>query len=119
LFFSTFLVCKIITSNGIMNALYLDQERNRLKVDVYLSFISILFNVFQYFFSFLIFIYTNEQSVIFFLCINLFYLSYAFNFFFLLLANSLFRQQFYSIFRRSQANNTVVTFERRPMFRSS
>jgi len=123
-FFSTLLICKIVESKGRMNSLYSDQERNQLKEDIYLSYISILFNLIQYLFLLpfimIFFIYNDEQSAIFFLGVNIFNLSFAFNFYFLLFANSLFRQQFYSIFRsRTQTNNTVVIFEMQPMCRRS
>ena len=40
-FFSIIIICKIVESKGRMNTLYSDQERNQLKEDVYLSYISI------------------------------------------------------------------------------
>ena len=115
LFFSTILIHKIFTSTSRMNTFYSDRERGQFKKDVHLSIVSILFNFIQNSFSIplfvLFFIFNDTHSSIYFLSVNIFYLSYAFNFYFLLLVNSLFRKEFFSIFIKSQAEILEIEME--------
>jgi len=100
--FSTILVFKILTSRERMNTFYSNRERKRFKKDVHLSIISILFNFVQYSFNipfiFVILVNHDTQSPIFYFCLNIFNLSFFFNFYFLLLVNSLFRKDFFLLF---------------------
>ena len=104
--FSIILICKIFTSKDRINTFYSKREKNQFKKDVRLSFISIFFNFIQYSFNIpviiIIFIENDLQSKSFFFFYNIFHLSYTFNFYFLLLVNSLFRKEFFSIFVKSQ-----------------
>jgi len=115
IFFSTILIHKIYTSTSRMNTFYSDRERIKFKKDVRLSIISILFNFIQNAFSIPLFIeffiFNNRHSLVYFLSINIFYLSYAFTFYFLLLVNSLFRKEFFSIFIKSQADVLEIEME--------
>jgi len=115
IFFSTILIHKIYTSTSRMNTFYSDRERIKFKKDVRLSIISISFNFIQNAFSIPLFIeffiFNNRHSPVYFLSINIFYLSYAFNFYFLLLVNSLFRKEFFSIFIKSQADVLEIEME--------
>jgi hypothetical protein len=85
-----------------MNTFYSKRERIRFKKDVHLSIISILFNFVQYSFNIslvlVVFINNDTHSPVFFFCLNIFGLSYFFNFYFLLLVNSLFRKDFFLLF---------------------
>jgi hypothetical protein len=107
-FFSTFLIYKISTSKERMNTFYSDRERKRFYKDVHLSIISILFNLIQYSFNipciFVFFIINDIQSPVFFFSLNIFYLCFAFNFYFLLSVNSLFRKEFFYFFTKSQTD---------------
>jgi hypothetical protein len=109
IFFSTVLIHKICASSSRINTFYSDREREKFKKDVYLSIISILFNLIQYSFNIpiiiILFIFHDNESTIYFLGSNIFYLSYAFNFYFLLIVNSLFRENFYSIFNKNSRSN--------------
>ncbi len=100
--FSTILVFKILTSRERMNTFYSNRERKRFKKDVHLSIISILFNFVQYSFNipfiFVILVNHDTQSPIFYFCLNIFNLSFFFNFYFLLLVNSLFRKDSFLLF---------------------
>jgi len=102
IFFSTILIYKILTSRERMNTFYSKRERIRFKKDVHLSIISILFNFVQYSFNIplvlVVFINNDTHSPVFFFCLNIFGLSFFFNFYFLLLVNSLFREDFFSFF---------------------
>ena len=102
IFFSTILIYKIITIKERMKIFYSKRERKQFKKDVHLSIISILFNLIQYSFNIpficVIFISNDTHSPVFFLCLNIFNLSFAFNFYFLILVNSLFRKDFFSFF---------------------
>jgi hypothetical protein len=102
--FSIILICKIFTSKDRINTFYSKREKNQFKKDIRLSFISIFF--IQYSFNIpviiIIFIENDLQSKNFFFFYNIFHLSYTFNFYFLLLVNSLFRKEFFSIFVKSQ-----------------
>jgi hypothetical protein len=115
IFFSTILIHKIYTSTSRMNTFYSDRERIKFKKDVRLSIISISFNFIQNAFSIPLFIeffiFNNRHSLVYFLSINIFYLSYAFTFYFLLLVNSLFRKEFFSIFIKSQADVLEIEME--------
>ena len=108
LFFSILLICNIYKSTRRMSTFYSQRERNTFKRDVQLSIISILFNLIQYslYIPLIIiyFIFNDNQSSYFFLCFNVFYLGYAFNFYFLIMVNSLFRKEFYSIFTKKRSN---------------
>jgi hypothetical protein len=108
LFFSTNLIYNVCTSTTRMNTFYSERERKQFKKDVHLSIISILFNLFQYSFSMpaiiIFFILNDEYSPTFFLAVDIFHLAYAFNFYFLIIVNSLFRKEFYLIFNKSQTN---------------
>jgi len=109
---SFLLISRIYKTNNTMLVSYSDRERNIFKSDVQLSIISILFNLIQYclFIPIVItyFIFNRHyQSSSFFLCLNIFYLGYAFNFYFLILANSLFRKEFYSIFKKKRSITVV------------
>ena len=107
-FFSTILIYKISTSKERMNTFYSDRERRRFYKDVHLSIISILFNLIQYSFNipciFVFFIINDIQSPVFFFSLNIFYLCFAFNFYFLLSVNSLFRKEFLYFFTKSQTD---------------
>ena len=109
IFFSAILIYKIITTKERMNIFYSKRERIRFKKDVHLSFISILFNLIQYSFNIpficVIFISNDTHSPVFFFCLNIFVLSFAFNFYFLLLVNSLFRRDFFSFFTNKSPRN--------------
>jgi len=104
LFFSVLLICSIYKSKSKMQTFYSQKERKIFKSDVYLSIISILFNLIQFSFNIPIvityFVFHDEDSIIFFLGLNFLYLSYAFNFYFLISLNSLFRREFYLIFKK-------------------
>jgi hypothetical protein len=114
IFFSTILILKILTSRERMNTFYSNRERKRFYKDVHLSIISILFNLIQYSFNipfiFVIFINNDIQSPIFFFCLNIFGLSYFFNFYFLLLVNSLFRKDFYLLFT-NKSQTAILNIE--------
>jgi len=111
IFFSTVLIYKIRASSTRMNTFYSEREREKFKKDVYLSIISILFNLIQYSFNIpiiiILFIFHDNESTIYFLGSNIFYLSYAFNFYFLLIVNSLFRENFYSIFNNKNSRSNT------------
>jgi len=112
LFFSITLIYNVCKSTSRMNTFYSERERKQFKKDVNLSIISILFNLFQYSFSMpaiiIFFILNDEYSPIFFLAVDIFHLAYAFNFYFLIIVNSLFRKEFYSIFNKSQTNASNI-----------
>jgi hypothetical protein len=109
IFFSTILIYKIITTKERMNIFYSKRERIQFKKDVHLSIISILFNLIQYSFNIpviiIIFINNDIQSKFFVLGLYVFHLSYAFNFYFLLLVNSVFRKDFFSFFTNKSPRN--------------
>jgi hypothetical protein len=104
LFFSIILIYKILTSKERMNTFYSKRERIRFRKDVHLSVVSILFNLLQYSFNmpiiFVVLIDNDIQSPVFFFCLNIFSLSFFFNFYFLILVNSLFRKDFFSLFTK-------------------
>ena len=50
------------------------------------------------------FILNDEHSLIYFLAVDIFHLAYAFNFYFLIIVNSFFRKEFYSILNKSQTD---------------
>ena len=108
LFFSTTLIYNVCKSTTRMNTFYSERERDQFKKDVHLSIISILFNLFQYSFSMpviiIFFILNDEYSPAYFLAVDIFHLAYAFNFYFLIIVNSFFRKEFYSIFNKSQTD---------------
>jgi len=112
IFFSTILIYKISTSKERINTFYSVRERKRFKKDVHLSIISILFNFIQFSFNipviFIAFINNDIQSPAFLFCLNVFHLSYAFNFYFLLFVNSLFRDDFFSFFFTKNKSKTGV-----------
>jgi hypothetical protein len=114
-FFSTVLIHKICASLSRINTFYSDREREKFNKDVYLSIISILFNLIQYSFNIpiiiILFIFHDNESTVYFLGSNIFYLSYAFNFYFLLIVNSLFRENFYSIFNKNSRSNTNLEMQ--------
>jgi hypothetical protein len=109
IFFSAILIYKIITVKERMKIFYSKRERIQFKKDVHLSIISILFNLIQYSFNIpficVIFISNDTHSPVFFFCLNIFVLSFAFNFYFLLLVNSLFRRDFFSFFTNKSPRN--------------
>jgi hypothetical protein len=99
-----------------MKIFYSKRERKQFKKDVHLSIISILFNFIQYSFNIpficVIFISNDIQSPVFFFCLNIFVLSFAFNFYFLLIVNSLFRKDFFSYFtNKSQTDMLNLEME--------
>jgi len=108
LFFSTTLIYNVCKSTSRMNTFYSERERKQFKKDINLSIISILFNLFQYSFSMpviiVFFILNDEYSPIYFFAVDIFHLAYAFNFYFLIIVNSFFRKEFYSIFNKSQTD---------------
>ncbi len=70
LFFSVLLICSIYKSKSKMQTFYSQKERKIFKSDVYLSIISILFNLIQFSFNIPIvityFVFHDEDSIIFF-----------------------------------------------------
>jgi hypothetical protein len=104
IFFSIILIYKILTSKERMNIFYSKRERIRFRKDVHLSVVSILFNFVQYSFNipliFVVLIDNDIQSPVFFFCLNIFSLSFFFNFYFLLLVNALFRKDFFLLFTK-------------------
>jgi len=119
LFFSAILIYKILTIKERMNTFYSKRERIQFKKDVHLSVVSILFNFVQYSFNmpiiFAVLINNDIQSPIFFFCLNIFNLGFFFNFYFLLLVNSLFRKDFFLLFtNKSQISNkeTEIIYQR-------
>ena len=116
IFFSTILIYKILTIKERMKIFYSKRERIQFKKDVHLSINSILFNFIQYSFNipFIceIFISNDTHSPVFFFCLNIFVLSFAFNFYFLLIVNSLFRKDFFSYFtNKSQTDMLNLEME--------
>jgi hypothetical protein len=119
LFFSAILIYKILTIKERMNTFYSKRERIQFKKDVHLSVVSILFNFVQYSFNmpiiFAVLINNDIQSPVFFFCLNIFNLSFFFNFYFLLLVNALFRKDFFLLFtNKSQISNkeTEIIYQR-------
>ncbi len=106
--FSIILVYKIIKSKSSIATFYSDKERLIFKKDVKLSIISIFFNLIQFsFFLPLLFthIKSDEKNFSLVFTLYIFYFSYAFNFYFLLASNSLFRNEFCDIFVKKKLEN--------------
>jgi hypothetical protein len=106
--FSIILVYKIIKSKSSIATFYSDKERLIFKKDVKLSIISIFFNLIQFsFYLPLIFahIISDQIDVTLLFTLYIYYFSYAFNFYFLLVSNSLFRNEFWDIFIKKKPEN--------------
>jgi len=110
--FSIILIYKIFKSKSSIATFYSDREKLIFKKDVHLSIISILFNLIQFSFSLpdLITYYLyNEKNITYVLNVNIYYFSYAFNFYFLLASNSLFRNEFWEIlFKKKPPTNPDI-----------
>jgi hypothetical protein len=106
--FSIILIYKIIKSKSRIATFYSDREKLIFKKDVKLSIISIFFNLIQFsFFLPLLFthIKSDEKNFSLVFTLYIFYFSYAFNFYFLLASNSLFRNEFCDIFVKKKLEN--------------
>ncbi len=106
--FSIILIYKIIKSKSRIATFYSDREKLIFEKDVHLSIISILFNLIQFSFSLplgIICYLFNETNFPFIFTLNIYSFSFAFNFYFLLASNSLFRSEFWDIFfKRKQTS---------------
>jgi len=110
--FSIILFYKITKSKSNIATFYSDREKLIFKKDVHLSIISILFNLIQFSFSLpvLISYYLYDKiNITMIFSLNIHYISFAFNFYFLLASNSLFRSEFLDIlFKKKTENNQDI-----------
>ena len=101
--FSVLLIHSIFKSRSRVLILYSKREINLFKSDVQLSIMWILINLIfiglNVPFAGVLLFYEDYSDLLFYFTLNLFYLSYAFNFYFFLLFNSMFRQEFISSFK--------------------
>lgn len=111
LIFSFLLVYRIIKSRNHLLTFYSRKENLIYKYDIHLSKVTVLFNLTYIGLQLPCFlIYFSSSSTDFQLAISmmLFYISYAFNFYFMFALNKNFRKQFYNLFKRNQ--NTIAWY---------
>jgi len=95
--FTFLLICSFYKSNSRMSTFYTSKERKIFKKDVYLSIMTIFYNIIQFSFNLpfhLLYIGYKQNITILLFSFYVFYLSYAFNFYFFLVSSSLFRSEF-------------------------
>jgi len=113
--FSIILIYKIIKTKSKMSTFYSKKENEIYRKDVHLSVVSILYNLMQFSFNFPIgivfFILNDEKNFIYIFTLYIYYLTYAFNFYFLLVTNSLFRDEFIKLMFLRKKNVKKNEFE--------
>ena len=113
--FSIILVYKIIKTKSKISTFYSKKENEIYRKDVHLSVVSILYNLMQFSFNFPIgivfFILNDEKNFIYIFTLYIYYLTYAFNFYFLLVTNSLFRDEFINLMFFRRKNEKKMEFE--------
>ena len=120
--FSIMLVTKVVTARTHMNTFYDDREKIIYKKDAHLSILAIVSNFIIIFLNFplyaMFFIFKTDKNVWFVFALHIYHLSYVFQFYFFIIANSIFRKAFISIFKRSNKTkrNTELNPERIEMF---
>lgn len=96
--FTILLIFKVIQIRNNILTFYSKSEIEKFRKDVYSAVISILANfiivAFNLPISIIFFINGNYNNTVYMLSLNIFYLSYSFNFYFFILTNSLFRKEF-------------------------
>ena len=101
--FTFLLICSFYKSNSRMSTFYTAKERKLFKKDVYLSIMTIFYNIIQFSFNLplhLLYIGYKKNVTILLFSFYVFYLSYAFNFYFFLVSSSLFRSEFILMFKK-------------------
>ncbi len=110
--FSILLISKIFNSRTNISTYYTNRERIIYRKDVHLSILAIVSNFliislnFPLFFIF--FILKNDNNVWFVFALHIYHLSYAFQFYLLFFANSMFRKTFISVLKRTNETNKLA-----------
>ena len=102
--FSIMLVFKIVNSRNNISTFYSEKEKIIYKKDVGLSILAIVSNFIMIFLNLplfiVFFILKTDKNIWFVFTLHLYHLCYVFQFYFFLIANSVFRKSFVSIFSR-------------------
>jgi len=109
--FTVLLVCSYYKSNSRMSTFYTDKERKMFKKDVHISIMSIFYNIIQFSFNLplnLLYFGYKQNTTLLLFSFYIFYLSYAFNFYFILTSSSLFRREFISMFKKKTFENEII-----------
>ena len=113
--FTFLLIFKVIQIRNNILTFYSKNEIEKFKKDVYSAIISILANfiivAFNLPISIIFFINGNYNNTVYMLSLNIFYLSYSFNFYFFILTNSLFRKEFIQMLTIKQKLNIIENTE--------
>jgi hypothetical protein len=113
--FTILLIFKVIQIRNNILTFYSKSEIEKFRKDVYSAVISILANfiivAFNLPISIIFFINGNYNNTVYMLSLNIFYLSYSFNFYFFILTNSLFRKEFIQMLTIKQKLDLIENTE--------